>query len=343
MLSFLHFLSEAGVPKDIWEEYYGPPGEKYTTIESNEKHTISQNFFLLSSNFFNFTSNVIDCSISSIKFLHSICTYTNITRSSGYGGCIYFYGNSSIVQDRFCSINCFSTGNRMHSYTDTRKETNKNFVNLSSLYQCGHDYTGGSSIFHNYGEKTLISTNNTNTKSFSGSGYSFLNNPVNINFCCFISNDNHETSPICMCHMNTIDSFVKKSIFKNNSVKADGTSLGLLSLAFSSNVTVIECIFLENNANHTFDSNFNSVLTIINCIGDLSATNVWGHKANTDKMKTDSFNLSLSLLSLGKCEAEHPFSFEFPLFISKIKRKIHFRLNFSFSFLIIEKQQKNRQ
>ena len=43
-------------------------------------------------------------------------------------------------------------------------------------------------------------------------------------------------------------------------------------------------------------------------------------------MTTNSFDLTLELLSLGECEAEHPFSFEFPsieqvLIRSKKKKK----------------------
>ncbi|EAY03054.1 hypothetical protein TVAG_143540 [Trichomonas vaginalis G3] len=113
-----------------------------------------------------------------------------------------------------------------------------------------------------------------------------------------------------MSHWETPDSFVKKSIFKNNTAQIKNTHSGLITLT-ESNVTVSECIFIENKSPNTFSADTNAILTVINCTGDpFTASSSNAGTVHTDKMTTDPFNLTLSLLSLGKCEAEHPFSFE---------------------------------
>ncbi|EAY04503.1 hypothetical protein TVAG_453200 [Trichomonas vaginalis G3] len=325
-------FNEAGVPSEIWEEYFGQPTQDYTDITDNKKPTISSNFFLLSSDFKDFSDNVINCAKDSIKLLHSICTYSNITRSSGDGGCIYFSCSSSIVQDRFCSFKCYTPGNGKHSYTHVKTKTNKNVVNLSSLYQCGHDNTGYSSIFHYNGLQSLISTNNTKTRCQDCAGYCFENSPVNINYCCFISNDNHESDLVCMCHYETPDSFLKRSLFRNNSCYIGDYYLGLIHSSYSSNVTVSECIFLKNKADNTFSADYRGIITVINCTGDVLTASSYDASVYTNEMRNSSFDLTLSLLSLGKCEAEFPFSFELILFRSKNKKKLVFEDLLSFNF-----------
>ncbi|EAX89665.1 hypothetical protein TVAG_171450 [Trichomonas vaginalis G3] len=133
-----------------------------------------------------------------------------------------------------------------------------------------------------------------------------------------------------MYHLNAPDSFVKRSLFKNNTCKT-GSFWGLLSSDGSSKVTVSECIFLENKADHTLASTYGGTLTAINCTGDLSVSSENGI-VKTNEMTTSSFNLTLSLLSLGKCEAEFPFSFDFILFGSKKKKKLVIDDLLSFNF-----------
>ena len=191
-------------------------------------------------------------------------------------------------------------------YVNVQIDSNKNSINFSSIFQCGHDNTGSSSIFHQYGSQTLISTNITKTRCQKWVGYSFHYSPVKINFCCFKSNDNHESNYVCMKHMQTKDSNIKKSIFKNNSCETNISNWGLL-YSDSSNIIVSECIFIKNKANHTFGAGTQGILTVINCTGDDLSANSYDGTINTNKMMTNSFNLKLSLLSLGKCEAEFPF------------------------------------
>ena len=135
-----------------------------------------------------------------------------------------------------------------------------------------------------------------------------------------------------MLHMNSLNSFVRRSLFRNNSCALGNTYRGLLHSSTSSKVTVLECIFLENKASHTFGA-YSATLTVINCTGDiLSASSSWDGIINTNKKKTESFNLTLSLLSLGKCEAEFPFSFDLILFGSKKKKKLVYEDLLSFNF-----------
>ncbi|EAY04486.1 hypothetical protein TVAG_453030 [Trichomonas vaginalis G3] len=324
-------FNEAGVPSDIWEECFGQPTQDHTDITNNTKPTISSDFFLFSSEFKDFSDNVINCEKNSIKLLHSICTYSNINRPSGNGGCIYFSCSSSIVQDRFCSFKCYTKDYGKHSYTYVKTNTNKNVVNLTSLYQCGHDYTGSASIYHNYGLQSLISTNNTKTRCRDYAGYYFLNSPVNINYCCFISNDNHESNYVCMYHYKTPDSFVKKSLFRNNSCYTSNSYYGLITSSYSSsNVTVSECIFLKNKASNTFSA-YSAIITVINCTGDVLTASSYDASVYTNEMKVCSFDLTLSLHALGSCEAS-PISFELILCLSKHKKKHFFGFLLSFNF-----------
>ncbi|EAY05850.1 hypothetical protein TVAG_284330 [Trichomonas vaginalis G3] len=126
---------------------------------------------------------------------------------------------------------------------------------------------------------------------------------------------------ICMLHWQTPDSFVKNSIFKNNTAKISKGGYGLITSSSSpSNVTVSECIFIGNKADHTFSCESNGIITVIHCRGDdLSASKIYGGSFNTDKIETDPFDLPLSLLSLGKCEAENPISIE--LILNEIEKK----------------------
>ena len=134
-----------------------------------------------------------------------------------------------------------------------------------------------------------------------------------------------------MYHSFTPDSFVKRSLFRNNSCKTGNTYYGLI-YSFCSNVTVSECIFLKNKASNTFGA-YSAIITVINCTGDvLTASTGYSGSVYTNEMRNSSFDLTLSLLSLGKCEAEFPFSFELILFRSKNKKKLVFEDLLSFNF-----------
>ncbi|EAY01736.1 hypothetical protein TVAG_108930 [Trichomonas vaginalis G3] len=124
-----------------------------------------------------------------------------------------------------------------------------------------------------------------------------------------------------MSHSQTPDSFVKNSIFKNNTAKIRKGGYGLITSSFSpSNVTVSECIFIGNKADHSFSGDNNGIITIVNCRGDdLSAGKTYGGSFNSDKIETNPFDLPLSFLSLGKCEAENPISIE--LISNEIEKK----------------------
>ncbi|EAX82068.1 hypothetical protein TVAG_034480 [Trichomonas vaginalis G3] len=125
-----------------------------------------------------------------------------------------------------------------------------------------------------------------------------------------------------MFHESTPNSFVKKPIFKNNSCLQNAYFRGLLTTYHNSpNVTVSDCIFLENKVQYTFFAH-NGLITVINCTGsDLTASTASDGAVNTDEMAADPFILRLELLSLGKCEAEYPFLFELVLIRSKKKKK----------------------
>lgn len=220
----------------------------------------------------------------------------------------------------------------MYSFAAVRAETNKNFVILGTIIQCGYNDTGEASIFHCEGNKILISTNSTNTRCAMCAGYSLLGNTADINFCCFISNDN-QNYVNCMCHTCTSDSFVKRSVFKNNTCKIE-SYWGLLTSSYS-NVTVSESIFLENIASYTFCAEWYGFLAIINCAGDdLSASSAHGI-VNSNEIKTNHLKLEFSFLSLDKCEANNPYIFEYQLIPSK-KKRFSFNLILE-SFLNIKK------
>ncbi|EAX97419.1 hypothetical protein TVAG_437980 [Trichomonas vaginalis G3] len=137
-----------------------------------------------------------------------------------------------------------------------------------------------------------------------------------------------------MAHIYTPDSFIKRSIFRNNTCKTGDSHWGLIGCDYSpSNVTVSECIFTNNKADHTFGTSSSAIITVINCTGDvLTADYMLSGSVYTNKMSTNSFDIPLSLLSLGKCEAEFPFSFEPILLRSKKKKKLDFEDLLSFNF-----------
>lgn len=137
-----------------------------------------------------------------------------------------------------------------------------------------------------------------------------------------------------MWHEKTPNSFVKMSLFRNNSCLTKTSHWGVISSYDSSNVTVSDCIFLKNKADHTFSASMNGIITIISCFGDILTAGTSIGSCNTNKMKTNSFNLSLSLLSLGKCDAEFLFSFELLLLGSSKKFELLFSMNFSFECVI---------
>lgn len=91
---------------------------------------------------------------------------------------------------------------------------------------------------------------------------------------------------------------------------------GLLTSFFDSFLTVSECIFNGNNVDNTFSAVYTSSLTIINCTGDiLTADSFDCPTIETDKMKTDPFNISFPLVSLIRCDELYSFSikrFDYP-------------------------------
>ncbi|EAY05857.1 hypothetical protein TVAG_284400 [Trichomonas vaginalis G3] len=123
-----------------------------------------------------------------------------------------------------------------------------------------------------------------------------------------------------MNHYKTPDSFVKNSIFKNNTAQIQNGGWGLITTSYTK-VTVSECILIGNKADHTFSAANNGIITVIHCRGDdLSASKTYnGGSFNTDEIATDPFDLPLSLLSLGQCEAENPISIE--LILNEIEKK----------------------
>ena len=247
-----------------------------------------------------------------------------------YGGVIYFGASGFFVQDRFCSNECCSTGSGLHSHSSL----SKHIINLSSLSQCGQNNTGSCSLYHSDETMSLTSLNITQTRCNKKSGYHIQLCYFNISFCCFISNNNQENA--CLYHETTPHSFIKRSNFKNNS--CDSYFLYASSNIEATDINISECIFFENNVSTVFYANHDSTIYIIDCTGD-SLTIGFDDAPhpgtiNTDQMKTDPFNLTLSLLSLGKCEAEFPFSFDLILFESKKKYFIIY-LPFSFSFSLL--------
>ena len=181
---------------------------------------------------------------------------------------------------------------------------------------------------------TFTSTNVTKAKC-GGYACSYIrSDPFNVSFCCFISNDNQKYGLTCLYHFDTSDSFIKKSLFINNSCKIyyDFDYYGVITNEMS-RLTVLECIFFKNKAKHAFGA-INAVITVINCYGDVLTANIRDHRGTiyTSKMTTSPFNLTLSLLSLGKCEAEFPLSFDLILFGSKKKEILVFEDLFSFNF-----------
>lgn len=332
-------ITKDTLPNEIWQEYYESPSENYTIITNNTSPIISMNlYFLLLSNFKDFNNHVINCNVDSLKLIHSVCTYTNIIRTEGDGGCVYFEGSSSIVQDRFCAIKCYTPNRGKYSYVNVKTETNKNLVNFGSFYQCGNDSTGSSCIYHHHGVQTLISSNITNTKSRRDPAYSFLYSPVLINLCCFISNDNQESDYMCMNHFATPDSFVKNSLIKNNTCKNDSQFYGLLYCQ-EGIITVSECIFFQNQASFIFSAVQGGIMTIIHCFGDvLTAACTADGSITSNEISTDAFDLKLSLFSLGKCEAEFPIQFRLIFVRNKCEKTLlidrPILLDFSFNYLV---------
>ena len=296
------------------------PAKDPTTVTNNKKPVFSGNFFLLSSNFKEFNDNIINCSRNNIYLLHSLCTYTDITQITGKSGCIYFSCQSSIVQDRFCSVKCCTTESGLHSYTYIHTETQKNFVNLSSLYQCGDSKNGDGTLSHSYGNKTFISTNISNTMCKNEACFYFGAYGAKINYCYFMSNQNHYDYCKYMYGFAVPDSFITQSIFKNNSFK-NGDYGTLLEIILESNLIISECIFLENILEHTFVASERSSLSLINCIVDRFLLYYDIAIIQTSKIKTNKLKLELSFLSLKKCQGKNPFIFEYPLTPSIKKKK----------------------
>ena len=126
-----------------------------------------------------------------------------------------------------------------------------------------------------------------------------------------------------MNHYDTTYSFVKNSIFKNNSCKIDDPKSAILNSAIriSAFVKVSECIFSGNKAKFTFYV-LGRLIKVINCTVDNLSVGTYFGSVDTHEITTDPFDLALELLSLGKCEAEHPISFEYPIFPSKKKKNV---------------------
>lgn len=199
---------------DIWKLYYPNTNQESHTISDNTSFTVYSNYFLLSSNFQGLTSGVIYCSTSNINLLHSLCTFIQNSNSQD-GGIIHFSCSSSIVQDRFCSINSYSSSNGEHSYISVSSVEQKSYIIESTLFACGQG-SGSGSIFHLYGTEKITSSNISNCSTDQYTGYTLKNGIVIIKSCYFCGNK-ALSNGICMYHYQTPNSNISNSVFIENS------------------------------------------------------------------------------------------------------------------------------
>ena len=119
-----------------------------------------------------------------------------------------------------------------------------------------------------------------------------------MSYCCINSNYDHYQYSSLIYHGANFDAIVKQSIFKNSTCNS-------VCYSSRSDTTVLECIFLENNAAKTFSNGYLSKTRIIHCyVDNYSVGTYWGENSiTTDEPTTEWFNIVFSQVALGECDA----------------------------------------
>lgn len=139
----LHFLHSDTPPQDVWYRYYNQAGKTpdyYNQIEDYEIRSENGDIFVYMCSFISL-GGAISNSGEGSKLLHSFCFFDSCTSTAVYCG-----GNSSIVQDRFCSLNGTiyrdHLVNAIFSYTSLGydNKNNLNFIVESCITLFGSQY-----------------------------------------------------------------------------------------------------------------------------------------------------------------------------------------------------------
>ena len=94
-------------PRDVWNLYFAGECTNYVNNKNNPKFALSAEYelFLFQCMFQDIENTVIDFILDGAKIMHSECSFDRCSgRDAGVLQFVNYY--CSIVQHRFCSINC---------------------------------------------------------------------------------------------------------------------------------------------------------------------------------------------------------------------------------------------
>lgn len=193
-------------PQDVWNCFYNqndeiPDCDKETNCSISQE---DEKIFVFECSFISLTNSAIRISENTPKFLHSFCFFDRCKINDKSGGVIFFNCKSSIVQDRFCSINASITGgpwfNGIHSHTYLTENSN---INLNIIAESSVSLCSETNNFYTidmlYGICGIFSSIISNNIVYASSGFRIFqpNGCCVINFSTFEKNDAYSD---CLSH-----------------------------------------------------------------------------------------------------------------------------------------------
>lgn len=238
---------------------------------------------------------------NNIKFLHSSCVFDSCNKNNN-GGSLYFKGQSSIVQYRFCAVNSTILKDKsgLYAYTEVAKGQ-KNIVSECSISQ-SRKSDQHRTLHLNYGKCGIFSSNFSKNLVGWHSGFtiSYADGPTMINFSSF--SDNHATKNSCLSH-DLYGEFTDYFCNVKNCTQ-DSHQYGIIHC--NTELTVRNCTIIGPYGNGTVFSSANSsaIFRVFDCnIEKFSTTN--GIYTTSGVVETDKMNI-LSHLSTYKCQTDIP-------------------------------------
>lgn len=269
----------------------------------------AKNIFVFSCTFDDLNKGAINLTIDNIIFLNSHCFFKNCSNSK-VGGAIYFEGNSTVIQDRFCAIKSICYGpfswnsGGLHSCTKLPDNSIKSSKIVESCIAQSVNPNGQATLFFYNGITEIYSTNISKNEANNYCGFSTLSDGESIikystitnntgrYYCILHSNQylyqSSSTSRYCYC--NNVDNKIEVQVYIK--VWLD-TTFQNCSFIFRSGPVGI----------HAAACN----LFVVNCNFDCECAYISESSANitTQNIFTDENIMRLLHLSTYECEADY--------------------------------------
>lgn len=253
---FLLVIHEDGIDLDLWRSIYGSPDPVERCFQQDgctfAAHPSS--LYISECIFKNSNSGAVVIDNGETKFLHTSCTFENLSRPD-QGGAVFYHNEGPIVQRRFCAKNVYTVVGEigfweigLFCYAKVSmsydKPQNKNFISEGSVCQ-GSDEKCIGTLYLYYGNISVDLSNTTKSIVGTTSGISTSDSEsAKIKFSNFEENE----AKINHC----ITSSGSKAIYEYcnviNNIQPESETNGCFNFDYGSSL-IQYCTIRGNSAN----------------------------------------------------------------------------------------------